>query len=227
MPISSNAARSVKNAAGEVVELRCTYDPATKGGNAPDGRKVKATHALVSAAKTRAGGGARLQPAVCQARAGRGELRRRPQSELARGFERRPARAGDRGDQFIRVDAVRAAGLFHARSGFDAGIVRFSTGPSACAIPLRRKSAARLSDPMRSAADDIVSSIIEKWSAAFSRLDAAALASLYSRHAFFFGSNPSLYPAGTVSRRISMGCRDGDRRPFNSAMSGPSRSALT
>ena len=34
---------AVKNAAGEVVELRCTYDPATRGGNAPDGRKVKAT----------------------------------------------------------------------------------------------------------------------------------------------------------------------------------------
>ncbi len=33
----------VKNAAGEVVELRCTYDPATRGGNAPDDRKVKAT----------------------------------------------------------------------------------------------------------------------------------------------------------------------------------------
>ena len=33
----------VKNAAGEVTELRCVYDPATKGGNAPDGRKVKAT----------------------------------------------------------------------------------------------------------------------------------------------------------------------------------------
>src|SRR3954453_18991387 len=33
----------IKNAAGEIVELRCTYDPATKGGNAPDGRKVKAT----------------------------------------------------------------------------------------------------------------------------------------------------------------------------------------
>jgi glutaminyl-tRNA synthetase len=33
----------VKNAAGEVVELRCTYDPATRGGNAPDGRKVQAT----------------------------------------------------------------------------------------------------------------------------------------------------------------------------------------
>ncbi len=40
----------VKNAQGEVVELRCTYDPATKGGNSPDGRKVKATIHWVSAA---------------------------------------------------------------------------------------------------------------------------------------------------------------------------------
>ncbi len=39
----------VKNAAGEIVELRCSYDPATKGGNAPDGRKVKATIHWVSA----------------------------------------------------------------------------------------------------------------------------------------------------------------------------------
>jgi glutaminyl-tRNA synthetase len=38
-----------KNDKGEVVELRCTYDPATKGGNAPDGRKVKATIHWVSA----------------------------------------------------------------------------------------------------------------------------------------------------------------------------------
>jgi glutaminyl-tRNA synthetase len=36
--------------AGEVVELRCTYDPATRGGDAPDGRKVKATLHWVSAA---------------------------------------------------------------------------------------------------------------------------------------------------------------------------------
>jgi glutaminyl-tRNA synthetase len=35
---------------GKVVELRCTYDPATRGGNAPDGRKVKATIHWVSAA---------------------------------------------------------------------------------------------------------------------------------------------------------------------------------
>ena len=46
---------------------------------------------------------------------------------------------------------------------------------------------------MPSAADDIVSGIIAKWSAGFERLDAAALASLYSRSAFFFGSNPALY----------------------------------
>ena len=39
----------VKNAAGEVTEIHCTYDPATKGGNAPDGRKVKATIHWVSA----------------------------------------------------------------------------------------------------------------------------------------------------------------------------------
>ncbi|MBW1887797.1 MAG: glutamine--tRNA ligase/YqeY domain fusion protein [Deltaproteobacteria bacterium] len=35
---------------GEVVELKCTYDPETRGGNAPDGRKVKATLHWVSAA---------------------------------------------------------------------------------------------------------------------------------------------------------------------------------
>ncbi len=39
----------VKDASGEVVELRCTYDPATRGGDAPDGRKVKATLHWVSA----------------------------------------------------------------------------------------------------------------------------------------------------------------------------------
>ena len=39
----------VKDADGNVVELICTYDPATKGGNAPDGRKVKGTIHWVSA----------------------------------------------------------------------------------------------------------------------------------------------------------------------------------
>ncbi len=40
----------VKDASGHVVEVRCTYDPATRGGDAPDGRKVKATLHWVSAA---------------------------------------------------------------------------------------------------------------------------------------------------------------------------------
>ena len=39
-----------KNEKGEVVEVHCTYDPATRGGNAPDGRKVKSTIHWVSAA---------------------------------------------------------------------------------------------------------------------------------------------------------------------------------
>jgi len=43
---------AIKSAAGEVVELRCTYDPATRGGNAPDGRKVKATMHWLSAARS-------------------------------------------------------------------------------------------------------------------------------------------------------------------------------
>jgi glutaminyl-tRNA synthetase len=38
-----------KDPSGKIIELRCSYDPATKGGNAPDGRKVKATMHWVSA----------------------------------------------------------------------------------------------------------------------------------------------------------------------------------
>jgi glutaminyl-tRNA synthetase len=40
----------VRDAGGGIAELRCTYDPATKGGDAPDGRKPKATLHWVSAA---------------------------------------------------------------------------------------------------------------------------------------------------------------------------------
>ncbi len=41
----------IKDAAGEIVELRCTYDPATRGGDSPDGRKVQGTIHWVSAAR--------------------------------------------------------------------------------------------------------------------------------------------------------------------------------
>jgi len=40
----------VKDANGQILEVHCTYDPATRGGNAPDGRKVKSTIHWVSAA---------------------------------------------------------------------------------------------------------------------------------------------------------------------------------
>ncbi len=49
----------IKDGDGEVVELRCSYDPETKGGNAPDGRKVKGTIHWVSAAHA-FGAGVRL-----------------------------------------------------------------------------------------------------------------------------------------------------------------------
>ena len=42
---------AIKNESGEITELHCTYDPETKGGNAPDGRKVKATLHWVAAAQ--------------------------------------------------------------------------------------------------------------------------------------------------------------------------------
>ncbi|MFH1699856.1 MAG: glutamine--tRNA ligase/YqeY domain fusion protein [Candidatus Zixiibacteriota bacterium] len=41
--------KAVKDNEGNIIELRCTYDPETRGGNAPDGRKVKATMHWVSA----------------------------------------------------------------------------------------------------------------------------------------------------------------------------------
>jgi len=42
-------AHVVKNATGAITEVHCTYDPETRSGNAPDGRKVKATIHFVSA----------------------------------------------------------------------------------------------------------------------------------------------------------------------------------
>jgi len=41
----------IKDASGEVIELRCSYDPATRGGDAPDGRRVQATLHWVSASE--------------------------------------------------------------------------------------------------------------------------------------------------------------------------------
>lgn len=67
---------------------------------------------------------------------------------------------------------------------------------------------------MLSRTDEIVAEIIEKWSAGFCRLDAEALASLYSKSVFFFGSKSLLYRGHRALRTISMRCRDGTLRRF-------------
>ncbi len=46
---------------------------------------------------------------------------------------------------------------------------------------------------MASAADDIAQGVMAKWADAFARFDADAQSQLYSRHALFYGSNPTLY----------------------------------
>ena len=82
----------VKNAAGEVTELRCTYDPATRGGNAPDGRKVKATMHWVSAADSVPAEVRLYNPLFAEARSERRrEFHRRPQPEFAGGARRSAA----------------------------------------------------------------------------------------------------------------------------------------
>jgi glutaminyl-tRNA synthetase len=73
----------VKDARPGDVELRCTYDPATRGGDAPDGRRPKATLALGVGGERRARRGAPLRPALHAARHGRERgSPRRPQSEF-------------------------------------------------------------------------------------------------------------------------------------------------
>ena len=136
----------VKNAAGEVVELRCTYDPATRGGNAPDGRKVQATHPLGVGGGCGAGRGAALQPAVRQARPGRRQLRRRPQLQLARGA--RQMRASSRRWQ-ATTPASQCSSSGRVISAAIATAPRASscsTAPSACATPGRRLPAAARAD---------------------------------------------------------------------------------
>ena len=97
----------VKDAAGEVVELRCTYDPATRGGNAPDGRKVQATLHWVSAADAVPAEVRLYNPLFTRPDPERRRLRRRPQSELARGARRRrvePALAGGNADEPVQFE---------------------------------------------------------------------------------------------------------------------------
>ena len=110
----------MKNAAGEVTELRCTYDPATKGGNAPDGRKVKATIHWVSAAHARTAEVRLYNQLFTSAATGRRRIS--PPISIRIRWKCCPTPGSSRRwpPAMRRPGAVRAAGLFHARSGLHA-----------------------------------------------------------------------------------------------------------
>ena len=80
----------VKDAAGRVVELRCTYDPATRGGDSPDGRTAQGDAPLGVGGARDAGRGPPVRPPVHAARPGR---RRRPVRRPQPGVARRSSRA--------------------------------------------------------------------------------------------------------------------------------------
>ena len=104
----------IKDAAGEIVELRCTYDPATKGGNAPDGRKVKATMHWLSAAQSQPAEIRIYNPLFAKPNPDAGNFAADLNPQSLEVLKRCADRARDRGNQFVRCDAVRAAGLFRA-----------------------------------------------------------------------------------------------------------------
>ncbi len=111
-----------KNAAGEVTEIYCTYDPATRGGNAPDGRKVQATLHWVSAEHSLPAKIRLYNPLFIRPDPGSGgdffaDLN--PESLRDLGPSPNRASAGRGGHR--RGSAVRAPRLFLRRSRFIAG----------------------------------------------------------------------------------------------------------
>ena len=212
----------VKNAAGEVVELRCTYDPATRGGNAPDGRKVKATMHWVSAADAMPAEVRLYNPLFAKPDPTGGELRRRSQSEFARGAERRPARAGARRRQSGRAGAVRAAGLFLPRPGLRRPAGRCSTAPSACATPAPRMvGKARLT--ARAAGQSCATVLLSRPIAAYR--DAGSRERRGARHGG--GSEPRRARAGTwdaADAAPARGSRWPGQLPPTSAAAAPAAS---
>ena len=137
----------VKNEQGEVIEVHCTYDPATRGGNAPDGRKVKSTIHWVSAAHA----------VDAEVRLYDNLFTRENPSETPEGqdftanlnpnsleiAERRQARALP-GDVDCRCALpVRTAGLLLRRSRFRARQAGLQPHPRRCATPGPRSRRSR------------------------------------------------------------------------------------
>ncbi len=133
----------VKNAAGEVIELRCSYDPATRGGNAPDGRKVQATIHWVSAADSVPAEVRLYNPLFTRPDPNAGEFAAdlNPQSlEVLTDARVEPALAG-------RNDSARwcssSARVISAWTKIRSRTGSCSTARSACATPGRRCRAGR------------------------------------------------------------------------------------
>ncbi len=115
---------------GEVVELHCTYDPATKGGNAPDNRKVQGDDSLGLGGARAIGRGPPVRLSLHEARPGRlpggAGLQSEPESAIADDADRLPAGAEPVGRQAGRAFSVRAPGLFLRRSRFQARALVFN-----------------------------------------------------------------------------------------------------
>ena len=112
----------IKDADGEVIELRCTYDPETRGGDTPpDGRKVKATLHWVSAVDSVAAEVRLYEPLFTDADPDPASFAAGLNPDSRQVLPRLPARAGHRRRQQRRAGPVRAPRLLRPRSGFDAG----------------------------------------------------------------------------------------------------------
>ena len=122
---------AVKDAAGEIVELRCTYDPATRGGDAADGRKVKATLHWVSAAHA-VDAEVRLYDRLFKSETpdDAGDYRGDLEPGLARGRRRVQDRAVRGRGAAGHALPVRTAGLLLRRSRLAARTARSSIAPS-------------------------------------------------------------------------------------------------
>ncbi len=129
----------VKDASGDVTELRCVYDPATKGGNAPDGRKVKATLHWVAAAQSIPAEIRIYNPLFTRPDPGAGgdlmaDLN--PQSlEALTGARLEPSLAKAKPGDVVQFERL---GYFCADA--DSRLAsRSSTAPWPCATPMRRR----------------------------------------------------------------------------------------